>query len=72
MKKCATKPRAVQRGVERSGVTTAGNGGRSDPQNVGLRGRRLGWADGGSSETQGLFLVIPCWRSRKVCMTEIV
>lgn len=32
MEKCGTKPRTTQRGVERSGVTTAGNGGGSDPQ----------------------------------------
>jgi hypothetical protein len=55
MKKCATKPRAVQRGVGRSGVTTAGNGGRSDPQNVDQGIKHLDWANRGSTETQGLF-----------------
>ena len=34
MEKCGTKPRTAQRGVERSGVTTAGNGVGSEPRSV--------------------------------------
>lgn len=41
MQKCGTKPKAAQRDVGRSGVTTAGKGGESDPQNVNREVRHL-------------------------------
>jgi hypothetical protein len=60
MEKCGTKPKTDQRAVGRSGVTTAGNGGRSDPQNVELAVNPCVGLNRRDGQAWGLVMVTPC------------